>query len=281
MSHANIPGDHDTHPAVELLDGPALATLEGNEVAHIANMDGAEPVPVHVNNVPVPVHVHHHEEHPVEEVPEQQLPTEMSWHDFFNALQAHYGRFGTLDIEPNTNPGLEHWVDEQRSLYQEEQGIEANNTLTVERRLLLDALGFDWEGVQEPEYNDQSALDEHEEMDDVESFNLRLEHLQEYKEINGHPNVPEIYEQDIDLGKWVGSQRSLYRRGALTQDRVDALVSMGFDFAPGDQSISFEDRIQQLNEYKEMHGDVIVPRKWGLQHPGEHPGYVNCDQSLP
>ncbi len=254
-----------------------------------------------------------------------------------------------MDIDPGFNPPLEAWVAEQRALYQEDKkGHET--TLTAERRLLLDALGFEWEPPisEEPEDQQQQVVDvngnpipqqqqedgsapvggaedgttmdasgvvveqqgggdpnqhvmgqvqqQHEQhmhahghghheqhqqqhhdaaaldaqyAQDVAAFNARLGQLQQFKEIHGHASVPSDYKEEDDLGKWAMEQRDLYSKNTLTQDRVDALVTMGFDFqvdtdGSGSGKIpffTFDERIQQLVEYKEHHGHIMIPRK--------------------
>ena len=111
------------------------------------------------------------------------------------------------------------------------------------------------------------------EIQDVAAFNARLGQLQQFKEIHGHPNVPHDFKEDdlgmgslglADIGKWAAVQCDLYHKGTLGQDRVDALVSMGFEFQIGGSKFpffSFEARIQQLSDYKALNGDIKIPRK--------------------
>ena len=262
----------------------------------------------------------------------------LSWHDFFVVLQKHSKKFHSLDVEPNSNPPLEEWIAEQRALYQEDKkGIKT--TLTLERKILMDALGFEWEPPQQSTSeegaegemeghpnqvtpgNNEGVMDgkdqpseegtgglvavkqdssqlkqEHQEMEmseghahahgqeqpphllhdpnsaaaaleaemqDVATFNARLGQLQQFKEVHGHPNVPQEYKEDEGLEKWCMEQRDLYTKGMLTQDRVDALVSIGFDLQADRKYpfYSFDERIQQLVEYKEIHGHIRIPRK--------------------
>ena len=219
---------------------------------------------------------------PVPTLPEmEQAPEEQdffhaehpTWHTFFFQLQGHQATYGTLDVDPQINPHLFAWVDEQRKLHKLwKNGKEA---LSQERILLLDALGFDWEGSQEPNYGAQAEAaaaaansNVSGSAQDVETFHLRLTQLQQYKADNGHPNVPETYKKDLALGRWVAQQRASYRKKTLPQDRIDAMVEIGFDFTPGDKKTPFETRLEQLTAYKAAHGDVKVPRRYT-----ENPGY--------
>ena len=140
--------------------------------------------------------------------------------------------------------------------------------------LLPDALGFDWEGSQEPNYGVQAeaaATAANSNLSgstqDVETFHLRLSQLEQYKTSNGHPNVPETYKEDPTLGRWVAQQCAAYRKQTLPQDRIDAMTDIGFDFTPGDKKVPFETRLNQLKAYKDINGNVKVPRRY-TENPG-------------
>jgi hypothetical protein len=257
-----------------------------------------------VNANPINPQVHHETELNVAPHHEQLImdqatvqPAELTWHDYFVALQAHQNRTGSLDIEPNTNPPLEEWIAAQREMYQDAQrGI--STSLSTERKLLLDALGFDWEGTnancsngvvqdeqgvqqQEQEQNlqqsdlqgqeyHQHAQVYHVDIGTVEEFNERLQQLQSFKDVHGHCDIPQDYNNDENMpniAKWAIDQRQFYHRGYLTQDRIDALLTMGFDFHIQDGSDfpfpTFEDRIRQLEHYKAVNGDIKIPRNAG------------------
>jgi len=263
-----------------------------------------------VNTNRIDYHVHHdtelnaaphHEQLHMD--PATVQPAELSWHDFFVALQAHQNRTGSIYIEPNTNPPLEEWVASQRKMYQDAQKGLATS-LSNERKLLLDALGFDWDGnahasngagvdeVQDPhgvqqqhgeeqqqhmqqqeaqgqEYTQQTRV-YHVDIGTVEDFNERLQQLQSFKDVHGHCDIPHDYNNDEhmpNIAKWSIDQRQFYHRGYLTQDRVDALLTMGFDFHIQDGSDfpfpTFDDRIRQLEHYKAVNGDIKIPRNAG------------------
>lgn len=286
---------------------PTQFTLEGTEVVDIANMDvTAAADQAHPSDVPQvevlhDVEPHHHQNERMgidvneteasemshiilgkdevtrdsgvqqqvimhHEEPENEHPT---WHSFFFQLQSHKTSFGTLDVDPQTNPSLYEWVEEQRKLYKLWKENGDTGAITQERIILLDALGFNYEGSAEPDYGVQAeaaaaaaASNLSGSPHDVETFHLRLAQLEQYKTVNGHPNVPETYKENPLLGRWVSQQRAMFRKQTLTQDRIDSLTAIGFDFHPGDKKIMFETRLEQLKEYKDKHGDVNVPRRF-------------------
>jgi hypothetical protein len=300
---------------------PTQFTLEGNEVAHIANMDTNAAAEAHaaaaaaaqaasaVQQVDVihgeeqhqHQHEHHHQpvsvgmdvdgthmthtlptdvaepsltmmnpNHEEQEMDSEQHPT---WLTYFFQLQGHQETYGTLDVDPQTNPPLFSWVDEQRKLYALWKDGD-KEALSHDRMLLLDELGLDWEGSQEPNYGSQAeaaaaAANSHlsGSTQEVETFHLRLSQLENYKSANGHPNVPETYKEDPTLGRWVAQQRAAFRKQTLPQDRIDAMTDIGFDFTPGDKKVPFETRLEQLNGYKAIHGDVKIPRRY-TENPG-------------
>lgn len=196
---------------------------------------------------------------------------EPAWYTFFSQFQKHLASFGTLDVDPHTNPPLYEWVEEQRKMLKcEKEG--QKGSISPERVLLLDALGFNWEGNQEPNYGVQAVAalaaanssisgTTH----DIETFHLRLTQLEEYKSVNGHPNIPENYKENPSLRKWIHEQRLLFRNQSLPQDRVDALTAIGFDFTPADKKAAFETKIFHLKAYKALHGDLNIPRNYPNQ----------------
>ena len=54
--------------------------------------------------------------------------------------------------------------------------------------------------------------------------------LAKFQRSNGHCDVPQRYPSNAALGRWVHSQRQLFRKEQLSRDRVNALQSIGFLF---------------------------------------------------
>jgi len=204
---------------------------------------------------------------------QHEIHQEPTWHSYFRELQSHETTYSTLDVDVQTNPALAAWIDEQRRLYQLWKSGHKEE-LSGERILLLDSLGFDFEGTNEPNYGNQveavtaaanSNLSGSEQ--DVKTFHLRLTQLEQYKATHGHPNIPETYKEDPALGRWIAQQRAAYRKQTLPQDKIDAMTDLGFDFTPGDRKVPFEARLEQLKSYKSIHGDVKIPRRYA-ENPG-------------
>ena len=61
------------------------------------------------------------------------------------------------------------------------------------------------------------------------AWTTRFKELVQYKANHGDCNISTKQGQ---LGKWVGTQRTNYRKGKLSQDRIDRLNGIGFDWTP-------------------------------------------------
>ena len=61
-----------------------------------------------------------------------------------------------------------------------------------------------------------------------EKWHHRYQQLKEYYDENGHCNVPQKYEQNPHLGRWVDKQRHQFKVHALKLDRLELLNAIGF-----------------------------------------------------
>ena len=93
-------------------------------------------------------------------------------------------------------------------------------------------------------------------------WEARFKELVQYKANHGDCNISTKQGQ---LGKWVGTQRTNYRKGKLSQDRIDRLSNIGFKWAlkEADSTVPWETRFNELVQYKAKHGDCNVPTKQG------------------
>lgn len=114
------------------------------------------------------------------------------------------------------NPGLARWVKRQRyqyKLYKKDQ----RSAMTEERIHALEGIGFVWDTY-------------------TAAWDRRMSELRTFQEVHGHTNVPASYRANKKLSAWVKCQRRQYKlfvdglRTTLTQDRVDELNRMGFQW---------------------------------------------------
>ena len=162
------------------------------------------------------------------------------WDDMYQRLVAYKSEHNGNTNVPysyDQDPQLGEWVSTQRKAYRSAK-------MTTERASLLNSLGFDW----------GSPRNEH-------SWDEMYQRLVAYKnERGGDTNVPHVYDQDPQLGKWVISQRQAQKNTKMSVEHVSLLDSIGFDW--GVPQRDWDKMYQQLIMYKRKHGDTKVPRRY-------------------
>ena len=65
-----------------------------------------------------------------------------------------------------------------------------------------------------------------------DQWNLGYEQLKKYAKREGHTRVPRGLKTKggLTLGIWVGTQRSVYKKNKLSQDRIRLLEEIGFEW---------------------------------------------------
>ena len=178
------------------------------------------------------------------------------WCDHFRLLSEYKLQFGDCLVpkEYSGNPKLGRWVSHQRSnyrLYQEGKP----SPITEERIRALESAGFHWGASK----TDLASV-----------WGERLQQLREFKVQFGHCLVPFRYSANPTLGKWVSRQRNkygLYQEGKpspMTAERIRALESVGFDWETRKTDLAsiWEERFQQLREFKVQFGHCLVPFRY-------------------
>jgi len=84
--------------------------------------------------------------------------------------------------------------------------------------------------------------------------------LIEFREVHGHCNVPDSWPENLQLARWVMTQRQLYRKGKLSPDRIQRLEAIGFIWCRQDHA--WDEMHQRLVNYKRIHGNCNVPSEW-------------------
>jgi hypothetical protein len=90
------------------------------------------------------------------------------------------------------------------------------------------------------------------------SWEERLRELADYRKIHGDSNVPHRYSENIQLGKWVSTQRwnyKMHREGKtspMTPFRIQKLESLSFEWDCSGPS--WEDTFSELADYHRIHG---------------------------
>ncbi|GFH61957.1 hypothetical protein CTEN210_18433 [Chaetoceros tenuissimus] len=119
------------------------------------------------------------------------------------------------------DPSLGNWVSDMRYSYKQIRlGKTPRYNLTQARIDKLEEIGFQWQ------------------LSKNLSFEVQMTKLQQFKEKQGHCNVPRRYEDDPSLGNWVAYMRQAYKqiqldkkpRNSLTEAKIKQLEEMGFQW---------------------------------------------------
>jgi hypothetical protein len=129
------------------------------------------------------------------------------------------------------------WVDTQRERHR-------NNKMRLDRKELLDEIGFVWK-VRVANTDT--------------TWNAQYEKLVEFKQTNGHCIVPRTYQEDMTLGRWVTRQRRLHSKNTIRLDRKVLLDEIGFVWKV-DNDAPWKKQHEKLVEFKQKNGHCHVPR---------------------
>lgn len=143
-----------------------------------------------------------------------------NWKKRLDELKKYRQEHGDCSVpkryKPNT--ALGYWVNTQRKHYKLKQEGK-KSTMTDERIQELEKLGFAW--------NQNEAI-----------WNQRIQELKTYKKEHGHCNVPRNYSQNVELAKWIDSQRKQYsmkrdgKKASITDARIAELEGLGLTWKP-------------------------------------------------
>lgn len=158
-----------------------------------------------------------------------------AWMGKFASLKEFRIREGHCNVPfgYKKDPSLGSWVNSQRNLYKK-------GKLNPERVQMLRDIGFIFELNRD--------------------WNLTIPLLEKFKKEYGHCNVPLKYPKDKALGIWVRNQRALYRRGELSQERIDRLHDTGFSFDLR-QRRAWDQSFSDLIKFKKQYGHCNVQQK--------------------
>eukprot|EP00580_Thalassiosira_gravida_P020574 CAMPEP_0201680288 /NCGR_PEP_ID=MMETSP0494-20130426/50468_1 /ASSEMBLY_ACC=CAM_ASM_000839 /TAXON_ID=420259 /ORGANISM="Thalassiosira gravida, Strain GMp14c1" /LENGTH=365 /DNA_ID=CAMNT_0048164001 /DNA_START=59 /DNA_END=1156 /DNA_ORIENTATION=- len=137
-------------------------------------------------------------------------PLEARWMERYYELREYYVAHGHCNVPRSSleHPKLGGWVHSQRKQYKKDSI--ANN-----RVQLLNDVGFVWS------FEDQNKI----------TWELNYNELKEYRSANDHCNVPAASLEHPTLANWVKYQRAKYRNGCLSDDRVELLNDVGFEWS--------------------------------------------------
>eukprot|EP00956_Cyclotella_meneghiniana_P011170 scaffold15667_cov79-Cyclotella_meneghiniana.AAC.4 len=89
-------------------------------------------------------------------------------------------------------------------------------------------------------------------------WNRRYAELLEFKEANGHCDIPQRYAANVELGRWVKDQRTFKKQGKLSQERIDLLDKIGFTWRVRSSDEFWNKMCKDLIAFKEANGHSKV-----------------------
>jgi superfamily II DNA or RNA helicase len=151
----------------------------------------------------------------------------VSWDEWYGMLRAYVDATGDCNV-PFAASGLGRWVAVQR---------QAQHSLTRERTMRLEEIGFDW--------------DPHE-----TAWHRAYRLLRDFKECNGHCRVPARHVvEGLRLGQWMTVQRS--NGDQMREDRKKLLDAVGFEWDV--HAAMFKAGFQALTSFSRREGHASPP----------------------
>jgi predicted HAD superfamily phosphohydrolase YqeG len=186
------------------------------------------------------------------------------WYDMYNQLIEFKQKHGHVKVPAryNENKKLGTWVRNWRRDYREYKRTDGQKG-NPERMKCLESIGlFDDITTKNAKEGNKGIW--------YDMYNQLIEFKQKY----GHVKVPQQYNENKKLGRWVVKQRSKYREYKQTNgqkgdpERMKCLESIGLvdDITTkvakkGNKKIWY-DMYNQLIEFKQKHGHVKVPARY-------------------
>jgi len=173
---------------------------------------------------------------------------EESWVQRYRQLVEYFEEHDDCNVPLNYShvPQLGAWVRTQRTEYRLKK-------LSKLRIKMLNEIQFAWN------YGKDAA---------EEQWQRRYQQLVEYKDQYGDCNVPQGFADNPQLAIWVVTQRMNYKQNKnkwtdCYPDRIEALERIGFQWQlqarTTTKRVSWEERYQQLQAYRDQFGDCNVP----------------------
>jgi len=172
------------------------------------------------------------------------------WEKMYYKLLDHRNKTGYCHIDLNSDYELEYFVRDQRRGYVQWRSL-SPSILTKDRIDSLERIGFEWVT------NRHKTRKSHE-----TRWNKTIEELKSYRKKYGHTEIPQEYDENPQLGRWVMNQRTFYRMNqvgintTLNEDRIKQLEQLGFVW--GVREKQWWTMFGRLKDYQKLHGHVII-----------------------
>eukprot|EP00429_Kryptoperidinium_foliaceum_P004091 CAMPEP_0176007606 /NCGR_PEP_ID=MMETSP0120_2-20121206/3319_1 /TAXON_ID=160619 /ORGANISM="Kryptoperidinium foliaceum, Strain CCMP 1326" /LENGTH=596 /DNA_ID=CAMNT_0017340371 /DNA_START=353 /DNA_END=2143 /DNA_ORIENTATION=+ len=173
------------------------------------------------------------------------IQREKLWSFFYDQLKDYKAEYGHCDVPKDVegyHHGLFHWVRNQRQLYSKQLKKNASNSLTPQRKKMLDDLGFVWDN------NHRKWME-------------RYHELVAYQEKHGNCDVPARNNAHQSLSNWVRHQRRRYANGVLEENYIGLLEKVDFSWK---SKVSAGRKFDSKLPWGDMYGELVAfKRKYG------------------
>jgi len=172
------------------------------------------------------------------------------WKKMYKTLLDYHGKTGHCQVDLNSGYELEYFVRDQRRQYVRWRKA-LSTTMTVDRIELLEEIDFAWTKSR------PKTKKTHE-----ERWNEMVDQLTTFREKYNHAEVPQEYEENPQLGRWVMNQRTFYRMNeigictTLSEERIDQLEQL--DFVWRYREKQWWTMFGRLRDYEKIHGHLII-----------------------
>lgn len=186
-----------------------------------------------------------------------------SWEYIYNLAKEYYIENGNLFISQNyvvykdgDKINLGKWIVAQRVMYKKGE-------LSEEKILLLENIGMAW-SLFVSSFLDESIDTESNDMYSlswIRMYNIAKRYYME----NGNLLIPVAYKITIDgktirLGGWLHNQKTSYKNGKLSQNKIKLLEDIGIAWNfESKQYMIWEQRYELAKKYFEENGNLNVP----------------------
>jgi hypothetical protein len=147
-------------------------------------------------------------------------PKQVAWDTQLNSFKSFREQYGHSNVPPNDTKyrSLYGWMRDQRRQYAlAKQGKKSN--IETARVKVLDRISFCWDPLET-------------------RWSFQFQELREFMDEHGHCVIPA---ENISLQRWANNQRREYKKFTdckgcgITEERIRALQSIGFDWNPSNE----------------------------------------------
>ena len=163
-------------------------------------------------------------------------PIENRWEAKYNDLIAFKEKYKHCNVPKGfvKDKLLASWVRTQRQQYKEKK-------LSLQKIKSLNKIGFDWNPIESYW---------------IENYNLLIS----FKNKFGSCDVPKEYRNAKSLMAWIINQRQNYKNKKLSNEKINLLNKIGFDWNPIENS--WKENYDHLISFKNKFGSCNVPSRF-------------------